>query len=166
MKRLFIFFTLCHLACSAQNRDSIDLVRAVTINKQRTSHMEPTYSSENSVNASVLRYNEFIYDHRVSAYKWQLLSSKIIFGLVVVIVLVGLLLSYLQFTVNSRLPSTKSADSTIEISEHQLKVKSAVIGLVILVISLAFFYLYLQFAYHIVDPEVLRTISNTTSKPN
>ena len=92
------------------------------------------------------------FDHRRRVFAWQLISSKIIFALVVSLVSVGVYFSWLQFHVGLRSGSgTGEAppETTFEATATGLKVSSPVLGVIILVISLAFFYLYLVHVYKI-----------------
>jgi hypothetical protein len=121
---------------------------------------------DTSYTTEIVEYNKFVFEHRKKVYRWQLLSSKIIFLIVMLIVVVGLYLSYLQFKLSASLLTkkpTQIADNaeqilqpqdaldraTLQFNKGGLKIESAVIGLIILVISVAFFFLYLQFIFHI-----------------
>ena len=119
---------------------------------------------------SYYAYKTEAFQHRQRVFEWQLLSSKVIFVVVIFLVLVGLYFSWLQFKADmAKGEGTESADqkaddkspqppaqatpnqpvSTIEASTTGIKVSSPVLGVIILVISLAFFYLYLQYVYPI-----------------
>ncbi len=92
------------------------------------------------------------FDHRRRVFAWQLLSSKVIFVLVVFLVSVGVYFSWLQFHIGLRGGSgtgEASPDTTFEATATGIKVSSPVLGVIILVISLAFFYLYLVYVYKI-----------------
>lgn len=92
------------------------------------------------------------YQHRQRVFVWQLLSSKIIFGIVVALVAVGVYFAAVQFhTGLARTSPDSEADTTTEFvfSFKELKVRSPVLGVVVLTISLAFFYLYLVYVYPI-----------------
>ncbi|MGH6925362.1 MAG: hypothetical protein ACRED5_16670 [Propylenella sp.] len=91
------------------------------------------------------------YEHRQRVFRWQLLSSRIIFVMVIFLVLVGVYFSWLQFRSALRGGPTPSAPSetTFEASASGFKVSSPVLGVIILAISLAFFYLYLAHVYPI-----------------
>ena len=93
------------------------------------------------------------YEHRRNVFAWQLLSSKIIFVLVVLLVLAGMYFSWLQFSAALRKDgaSGDAVGTTFEASATGLKVSSPVLGIIILAISLAFFYLYLIHIYPIVE---------------
>ena len=113
-----------------------------------------------SVNQMKVAYTKFAYAYRMKLFEWQLSSSKIIFSVVVVIVLIGLYLSYLQFKLSEKqllkptdpkdTSTAKSQSATdLEINKDGIKIQSAVIGLIILVISIIFFFLYLKFVFPI-----------------
>lgn len=91
------------------------------------------------------------FEHRRRVFEWQLWSSKVIFGLVVSLVSVGIFFSWLQFRQGLRPGPERVApgETTFEATAQGLKVTSPVLGVVILTISLAFFYLYLVYVYPI-----------------
>lgn len=117
------------------------------------------------------RYRETGFEHRRAVFGWQLLSSKIIFAAVILLVGVGLYFSWLQFMAAARgaeaaataaategeAPGVAAAPpaggaglaTTVEASATGIKVSSPVLGVIILVISLAFFYFYLVHVYPI-----------------
>jgi hypothetical protein len=89
-------------------------------------------------------------DHRSRVFEWQLLSSRLIFFMVIVIVAVGLYFSWMQFSAGLREKAGPEATSTtFEASTSGLKVSSPVLGVIILTLSLVFFYLYLVHVYPI-----------------
>lgn len=77
----------------------------------------------------------------------QLVLNPVILGCVLLLVFLGVYLSYLQ--VKHGLGSNSEQVSSFEISRDGFKVRSPVIGLLILCVSLAFFYLYLSRVYRI-----------------
>lgn len=90
--------------------------------------------------------------HRQAVFAWQLLSSKIIFVIVVFLVGIGIYFSWAQFTAGmqeNQAKQTTPAETTIEATPSGIKVSSPVLGVIILVISLLFFYLYLVYVYPI-----------------
>jgi hypothetical protein len=94
------------------------------------------------------------YEHRQRVFAWQLLSSRIIFVLVIFLVLVGVYFSWLQFRLAMKggAPfADRPQDTTFEASTTGFKVSSPVLGVIILALSLAFFYLYLLYVYPIND---------------
>ena len=115
-----------------------------------------------TINHIKIEYTKFAYDYKKGVFQWQLLSSKIIFCVVVVVVFMGLYLSYMQFRMSAqrfdkvherhqKLIENPLTTTKLEISRDGIKVDSAVIGLIILVISIVFFFLYLRFVFPIID---------------
>lgn len=92
--------------------------------------------------------------HRRQVFKWQLLSAKMIFVTVIIIVMAGLYFAWVQFHIGmkSLVRGKSSENSEFSASlEGGIKISSPVLGVVILSISLAFFYLYLVYVYPIED---------------
>lgn len=95
------------------------------------------------------------YEHRMRVFEWQLLSSRIIFVVVILLVLLGVYFSGIQFHAGLRARREAGAEAgaepvtEFEASARGLKVSSSTLGVIILVISLAFFYLYLVFVFPI-----------------
>jgi hypothetical protein len=113
-------------------------------------------------------YTIFAWKNRQDAFAWQSISTKVIFWVVIIVVLAGLYLSWMQFNFAHNAPLTKTRQtkkgqanmgnpndqieaSTIEISTSGVKITSSVIGLIILVLSIVFFFLYLKFVYPIIE---------------
>lgn len=85
--------------------------------------------------------------HRMAVFRWQHLSSQILFFVVIGIVGVGLYFSWLQF--HETKDKNAMPTTSIEAGKEGFKVSSPVLGVIILVLSLAFFYLYLVHVYPI-----------------
>jgi hypothetical protein len=132
---------------------------------------------------SVGRYYEYRgngFDFRSRVFEWQLLSSRFIFVIVVLLVLAGIYFSAVQFhvalitarraaeqpagspgasppaaeaVVRAAPPDTKvpSLATQLEISAKGIIVNSSVLGVIVLALSLGFFYLYLVYVYPIRD---------------
>jgi hypothetical protein len=97
-------------------------------------------------------FNYFIegYKHRQNVFHWQLLSSKIIFVVVVLLVFSGIIFAAIQFYDGLKNSLRQSSQTTtFEAGKGGLKVSSPILGVIILVISLVFFYLYLVYVYPI-----------------
>ncbi|TFL18533.1 hypothetical protein [Jannaschia formosa] len=88
-------------------------------------------------------------DHRMAVFRWQYRSSMAIFAVVVLIVLIGLYFSWMQFHASDR--GRDMGSSSLEASSGGLKVSSPVLGVIILALSLGFFYLYLVHVYPIFE---------------
>lgn len=103
----------------------------------------------------------FTVEHTRKTFTQQYYSSMFIFIMVVIIVGMGLILSFKQFKLNEEIvrhsmkQNTGAIDkgidtaSSMEVSKDGVKMNTAVIGLMILIISLVFFFLYLKFVYQI-----------------
>jgi hypothetical protein len=110
------------------------------------------------------RYRTTGFRHRRATFEWQLLSSKIIFTAVILLVFTGIYFAGVQFHATLRRPPPRvateaAADAaeptvaglggTIDAGPGSIKVSSPVLGVIILTLSLAFFYLYLVYVYPI-----------------
>ena len=119
----------------------------------------------------IVRSNEWNADFRQRSFEWHLLSTKIIFTLVIVIVVFGLFLTYLQFKKDytdpvyvrpptappegdpaaaAAAPATPSPlrpVTTMKLGPGGLELSSQLIGLAVLAFSLGFFYLYVKEVY-------------------
>lgn len=96
------------------------------------------------------------YKHRKNVFVWQLLSSKIIFFVVIFLVLAGLYFAWLQFmhVINNRVGGKTVAEelqTELTASGKEIKVSSPVLGVILLLISLMFFFLYLKYVYPIIE---------------
>jgi hypothetical protein len=113
------------------------------------------------------------YAHRQKVFQWQLISSKIIFVLVTLLVFSGIYFAALQFHEGMRLRASEQSSTTAKAAAAEagdrsltrsdtgitkfsaspsgIEVSSPVLGVIILVISLAFFYLYLVYVYPITE---------------
>ena len=154
-----------HAPVSAQEEPAepgvsrIDQLR--TLEEEPPGSLAPTIMSPDLLGeagtASLQEALKAYYDYRISGYAhrervfaWQLLSSRIIFVVVIFLVLTGIYFSWLQFS--RSLKSTKGEEfkeTTFEASTTGFKVSSPVLGVIILAMSLAFFYLYLAYVYPI-----------------
>jgi hypothetical protein len=114
--------------------------------------------------ASMRRYYEYRtegYDYRSRVFEWQLLSSRVIFAAVLLLVASGIYFAAVQFRIAMEMlrragasgAPTDSAEkllhSEIDASGKGIAVNSSVLGVTILALSLAFFYLYLVYVYPI-----------------
>ncbi|PWG64525.1 hypothetical protein [Sediminicurvatus halobius] len=88
-------------------------------------------------------------EHQLRVFRWQLLSSKIIFGVVVLLVGSGIYFAAVQFHHGLREGGGEAGSTEFEASATGVRVSSPVLGVIILTISLAFFYLYLVHVYPI-----------------
>ena len=125
--------------------------------------------AEKKYSVEFYAYQSSNLEHRSKTFAWQLFASKIIFIIVMIIVLSGLVLSYLHFykslspagvlplkqvsptddTVQTEQMKQNLPVNEIEISLTGIKINSSIIGLIILVISIAFLYMYLIYVFPI-----------------
>lgn len=104
---------------------------------------------------SYYKYMSQGYKHRSKVFTWQLLSSVIIFCMVIFLVLSGIYFAWLQFKLAMKEKekggesSSENLTTELNLSSTEIKVSSPVLGVIILIISLAFFYLYLMYVYPI-----------------
>lgn len=98
-------------------------------------------------------YRRAGYEQRLGVFAWQLLSTKVIFFIVLLLVLAGIVFAAIQFHSGLRRPGEGEAaspqETELSLSLREVKVRSPVLGVIILTISLAFFYLYLVHVYPI-----------------
>lgn len=98
-----------------------------------------------------------VYTIRENAYKRQGAFSWVITIVVIVLVLGGLYLSYLQFKAEyvsrSKIKSGDPQPSSLKISKDGLELSSSVIGLFVLAFSLLFFLTYVQHVFKIQEIE-------------
>ena len=121
----------------------------------------PPYSTDPRLDSIQLisweNYYEYMthgYKHRKNVFSWQLVSSKIIFFVVIFLVLMGIYFAWLQFIrVIYKDPKTVIDELKTELtaSASEFKVSSPVLGVIILLISLMFFFLYLKYVYPITE---------------
>jgi hypothetical protein len=133
-------------------QNNTSLTRAIT--QQSVTEME----LREALLKAEYEYDISVYQHRRKVFDWQHTSSIIIFWVVILIVVIGLFFSGMQFYISLKREKER-IKKPAETSEHQesvtefeaslqgIKVSSSVIGIIILVISLAFFYLYLVHVY-------------------
>ena len=118
--------------------------------------------------AAMQRYYEYRangYAYRSRVFEWQLLSSRVIFSIVLLLVIAGVYFAAVQFRASMRAPlrpalassetavvpaaPTGAMETRLELSAKGVVVNSSVLGVIILALSLGFFYLYLVYVYPI-----------------
>ena len=88
-------------------------------------------------------------EHQRKVFQWQLLSAKLIFAIVTLLVASGIIFAAIQFHHGIRSGRTEDQETEFEASMTGIKISSPVLGIIILTISLVFFYLYLVHVYPI-----------------
>jgi hypothetical protein len=113
------------------------------------------------------RYRAEGYTHRQGLFAWQMVESRIIFVVVILLVLSGVYFSGVQFHHSlarenrpHRTRNKGEEEVAREVEQHvpeltasakEIKISSPVLGVIILMISFIFFYLYLLYVYPIQD---------------
>jgi hypothetical protein len=123
------------------------------------------------------RHLQWQRDYERRGWEWHLLSTQLLFGVVLLIVAFGLYITYAQFrrdysgwqpsaapgtpppaqdTDPAPAPRLLPAATTLKLSPAGLEVTSQIVGLIVLALSLAFFFLYVKEVYPIREVEVMR----------
>jgi cytochrome c-type biogenesis protein CcmH/NrfG len=173
---LFILVIALPLFSAGQDSDATKKAFEKAVSMSKDIEADTAKESISTINTDrdlLKRSNEYNFMHQQRSFTWQYYSGIVIFFLVVVIVGMGLVLSYQQFKLNERLvtpvkttvitdaanntteqttstalaPAAVFTTSTMEIGKDGLKINTAVIGLIILSLSIAFFFLYLKYVY-------------------
>ena len=135
------------------------------------------------------RDREWSHEFRRRSYEWHLLSTRIIFVLVVVIVGFGLFITYLQFSKDytdssyrrkpeesidpkeaAGDPATPAAVTpsrsvtSLKLGPGGLELSSQIIGLAVLAFSLGFFYLYVKNVYPMHEESIAK-VESMQEKP-
>lgn len=98
------------------------------------------------------KYIAWYSDYYKRSWEWHLLSTKVIFIVVLSIVFFGLYISWKQFNIDIRHKSDGEKDEAgpnydISASKDSISIKSKTIGVVILAFSGIFFYLYISIVW-------------------
>jgi hypothetical protein len=123
----------------------------------------PTEKDSARVIASQADYAIWANDFRRRTYENQLVQTRIIFVVVLLLVLAGLFFSWIQFQHSLRMKAPAKGhtatdqatatgaptDEEIRLGREGIVIHSAYLGVIILAISMAFFFLYLRFVYPI-----------------
>lgn len=124
------------------------------------------------------RHLQWQRDYERRGWEWHLLSTQLLFGVVLLIVAFGLYITYAQFrrdysgwqppaapgtpppapeAAEAPAPRPLPAATTLKLTPAGLEVTSQIVGLIVLALSLAFFFLYVKEVYPIREVEVTRT---------
>ena len=162
-----LFLSLCALARGGKttHKGADDFLRQVETIKVPDSIKEMFNGAAHEDTALTRMHKAvfwYTFEQNKKVFEWQYISSIIIFCMVMLVVICGLYMSYMQFKLaTSRLTKTAKSggkldddtkrllDADMELGKDGIKIKTAVVGLVILVISLAFLFLYLKYVYPI-----------------
>lgn len=138
-------------------------VKRYQYNSNVMAHSEKLYAQKEAYNQEIITHHKHLMKIAEDSFKMQQIMSVVISAVILVIVLMGLWLSYLQFKADSTLNVPKrvpeggaQSNSVLKISKEGVEFSSSVIGLIILFMSFFFFYLFLDKVY---------TISRESVKP-
>lgn len=110
-----------------------------------------------------------------SVYRWQYVSTIIIFFLVIIIVLSGVVYSALQFTIAYKHMKEKSAQqlgaatvpaptedvTNIKLSLQGVEISSSIFGIITLALSIVFFYLYMVYVYPVSEVGANKSLNSS-----
>jgi len=89
------------------------------------------------------------FEHRSKVFEWQLLSSEILFVIVIFLVFSGIYFAAVQFYAGLKSKNIDTEDTKLVLSAKSIEISSPIVGLIILALSLGFFYLYLVYVFPI-----------------
>jgi len=99
---------------------------------------------------SIAQHQRKLMLNEEDAYDTQAWMTKAIFGIVTLMVVCGIIMSFMQFMSDiERKRKEPSEQTKIKISKDGLEISSSVIGLLVLFMSFMFFYLYIKDVYAI-----------------
>ena len=130
-------------------------------------------------------YATFSMQHAEDTYRWQHFSTQVIFCVVILLMLAGIVFSWIQFRQGMHPPPAqaialssskvvtsgdaalapdvtvqKEAVTEFSASPQGIKVASSTLGVIILVISMCFFYMYLRYVYPISIENANRAVTD------
>jgi hypothetical protein len=96
------------------------------------------------------RYQHYIdlLAHRNAVFRWQLIASYVVLGIVALVTLSGLAFSAAQLYTALRL-SQPQPNIDLEVSASKVRITSSVVGVVVLTLSIVFLFLFLDRIYDI-----------------
>ena len=146
------------LAGALTASQKFDLSRAAAGADKQFADQQPAVSEAPSAEQEAA-YRAWKGEFERRSWEWHLLSTKIIFFVVLIVVGFGLVVSWLQFRsdIRPKMSSTSAgttedaggAAATYDVSAslQSVSVKSKTIGAVVLIFSGVFFFLYLSIVY-------------------
>jgi hypothetical protein len=181
-----------HTAALAANDSDAGTLAALAAGGAAGDRAQEQWEAGNQkLTAAQEEYAAFSLRHAEDAYRWQHFSTQVIFCVVILLMIAGIVFSWIQFRQgmhhpaqaialsSSKVTSTgdtvPAADVTIQkdavtefsASPQGIKVASSTLGVIILVISMCFFYMYLRYVYPISIENANRAVTDvqkTTGK--
>lgn len=128
-------------------KENVQLTQLVEVLNQQIEQI----STEGERGDIFLEQQRFRAAHEQRVFWWQLIISYAMFTVVLVLIIGGFLMSWIQFrhAIAIRPNDTSSLTSDLEISAEKLSLKTTLVGALILAIALAFSALLLWTVYEI-----------------
>jgi|GEM_PF-7029001 len=126
-------------------------------------------AAQNEYNASRIMHQKELMKIAEEAYATQQVTTVLIFVVVLILVLGGLWLSYLQFKADmskQNLSEDGTPKASFKIGKEGIEFSSSVIGLIVLFMSFSFFHLYVKDVYTIKTHEVATLTIDSESTGN
>lgn len=172
---ILIALLLCGIADADEFKDKdfwhdTEAIKKMSELKKEQIHFE-SLVRHNEFEKERFAYDVFRFNDNKDSFEFQYVQTWVIFVVVMLLVLSGVYLAYLQFRLDEKKAlahleiqqllakskatepetgkSTASGETTLEVSTSGIKITSSVIGLVVLAMSFAFFYMYVLHVYEL-----------------
>jgi hypothetical protein len=143
--------TAAHLAerLAAAEARNAELEAAINLLSQKLDRTNSPLAAKYQEVAAA-RYQQYIdlLAHRKAVFRWQLIASYLVLGIVALVTLAGLVFSAAQLYMALRL-SQPQPNIDLELSASKVRITSSVIGVVVLTLSIVFLFLFLERIYDI-----------------
>lgn len=133
-------------AAQALNAELVEAVGALSAKLDSAS--TPLALQRRELAMARYRHAIDLLDHRTAVFRWQLVSSYVVLGIVAVVTLAGLVFSAAQLR-NALKLSQPQGNIDLEISASKVRITSSVVGVVVLTLSIVFLFLFLDRIYEI-----------------
>lgn len=167
---VWLLFCTANVANGNEELPSLNEVAAADLNYKIASFEHDRKMLESQIeyrDLQIEHYKELV-EINETAYRNQQVTTNIMTGFVMIIVLFGLVLSYWQFKndISANIKVNGEEKAALKVSKNGIEFRSSVIGLVILFISLFFFYLYVKEIYKIEQHDFSTSPANISSNNN
>jgi hypothetical protein len=134
--------------------------RAVAMAVAHAEALAPTATekAEDDYNLALIEYQQWTLRDLRTTYRWQNISSVIIFVMVILLVGAGIYFSWIQFKASG----FKGVSSSLGATPQGVQLNTSVVGLIILGLSMGFFYMYLVYVYPINITNAAQALSAAT----
>jgi hypothetical protein len=140
--------SLAERLAAAEARNA-ELETAIGLLSQKLDRTNSTLAAKYQEVAAA-RYQHYIdlLAHRNAVFRWQLIASYVVLGIVALVTLAGLIFSAAQLYTALRL-SQPQPNIDLELSASKVRITSSVVGVVVLTLSIVFLFLFLERIYDI-----------------